>query len=171
MSGADFRCIEKNYMPSPHPASRRSCLQAACRSSGRWDLRRMAGGANEPGRPGARLFHPRFERTAPPWVQIQHVPERIEQVVVAVMLARLGWYVRKFATPKMPDHVALLKHRHVPFLTGVEILLHTDGGRQGLGAEIIAVMGVPARRQDGASCDPLPRRGRVAEATWRRARV
>src|ERR1700694_1575367 len=88
---------------------------------------------------GLGVFHPRFERTAPLGGQIQHVPERIEQVVLAVLLARLGRYVQKFATPKMPDHVALaledVKHRHVPFLTGLEILLHTDGGGQGCAAE------------------------------------
>src|ERR1700682_2906348 len=89
------------------PGARCSCLLGACRSSGRSDL--LGRRAEPTGRDAGRLgvVHPRFERTAPLGGQIQHVPERIEQVVVAVLLARLGRYVQKFATPKMPDHVAL----------------------------------------------------------------
>jgi hypothetical protein len=66
--------------------------------------------------------------------EVEHIPERIEGIVVAILLARLGRHVKDFRTPEMTDRfsvaVEYVEHRHVPFLTRFEFLLHANVDRQ-----------------------------------------
>jgi hypothetical protein len=66
--------------------------------------------------------------------EVEHISERIEGIVVAILLARLGRHVKDFRTPEMTDRfsvaVEYVEHRHVPFLTRFEFLLHANVDRQ-----------------------------------------
>src|SRR5580765_3579536 len=77
--------------------------------------------------------------------EVEHIPERIEGIVVSILLARLGRHVKDFRTPEMTDRFAVaaeyVEHWHVPFLTRFEFLLHANVGRQTRRvAEIVAVI-------------------------------
>ena len=59
--------------------------------------------------------------------EIENVPEWIEQVVVAILLPRLGWHVEKLGAPEVADDASIaaehIHDRHVPFLAVLELLL------------------------------------------------
>ena len=50
-----------------------------------------------------------------------------EQIVVAVLLPGLGWYVEQLGAPEVIDPIAVtakhIQYRHVPFLAVLEVLL------------------------------------------------
>jgi hypothetical protein len=76
--------------------------------------------------------------------EVEHIPERIEGIVVAILLARLGRYEKDFRTPEMTDRFAVaaeyVERGHVPILTRFEFLLHAnDSGQTHRVAEIVAV--------------------------------
>ena len=73
---------------------------------------------------------------APRGGEVEHIPERIEGIVVAVFLAGLGRHVEDFRTPEMTDGSAVavehVEHRHVPFHACFEVLLLANSSRQTL---------------------------------------
>src|SRR5262249_1774985 len=98
-------------------------------------------------RPHSCVAELRLEIAAALRQRVEHVPHRIEQVVVAILLAGFGRHIEKLATPEMADGLAVapehVEHWHVPLLARLELLLFAHaGGKRGRVAEIVAVVAV-----------------------------
>src|SRR5689334_13908321 len=59
--------------------------------------------------------------------EVEHVPQRVEQVVVAIFLAGLGRHIEQLGPPAVADDAAVamkhVQHRHVPLLAVDKVLL------------------------------------------------
>ena len=85
--------------------------------------------------------------------KVEHVPDRVEQIVVAVLLPGLGRYVEQLGTPEVKDRITAtaehIQDRHVPFLAILEVLLLPYGWDEACRVtEVVAVVGVSSRGQE-----------------------
>src|SRR5262245_16856543 len=104
-------------------------------------------------RPRSWVAQLRLEIAAALGQEVEHVPHRIEQVVVAVLLAGLGRHIEQLATPEMADGLAVapehVEYWHVPLLARLELLLFANARRErGRVAEIVAVVAVAGRGEE-----------------------